>query len=253
VPVTHEGRHVPLEAVHNFRDLGGYPTADGRTTRWRTLYRADGLHRLTAADIDALRSIGLTTVIDLRTVDELTEWGRFPLEHHPAEYHHLPILDEVWGPGEPNWAGADAGEVLLHLYLEMFRQGEQEIASVLAILAEPAAYPVVYHCAAGKDRTGIVTAVILGILGVPDEVIAADYALSEPAMDRMEAWYRRNHPDRIDQMAQAPQAFRAARPATMEALLHLVEQRHGSMRGYARSIGVSERTLDALAVNLLES
>src|SRR5258705_11188575 len=89
-------RLVALEAVHNFRDLGGYTTADGRTTLWRTVYRADGLYRLTPADVVALEPLGLRTVIDLRSVPELDERGRFPVEVHPVAFHHLPIVDKTW-------------------------------------------------------------------------------------------------------------------------------------------------------------
>ncbi len=185
--VTHDDRKIPLEAVHNFRDLGGYRTADGRTTRWRTLYRADGLYRLTPADVETVRALGLLTVIDLRTPDELTERGRFPVEDHPVAFHHLPIIDVVWNAAELDTFTGDASAIMLHLYLDMFRRGEQELVRLLQILARPDVLPAVFHCAAGKDRTGIATAVILGVLGVPADVIVADYALSAEAMERMEA------------------------------------------------------------------
>src|SRR3954447_3221274 len=90
-------RLVPLEAVHNFRDLGGYPTADGRTTRWRVLFRADALDRLTPADLDQLRPLGLRPVLDLRSPAELA-LGRFPVEDHPVSFHHLPVVDVSAAP-----------------------------------------------------------------------------------------------------------------------------------------------------------
>ncbi len=249
--ISHVDRLVELEGVQNFRDLGGYPTIDGSTTKWRTLYRADGLYRLTSADLEALRPLGLATVIDLRTPNELVERGRFPLEEHPAAFHHLPVIDAVWDTRDEVVNGPDAAEVMLHLYLDMFRQGERELVRLLTILGDAATYPAVFHCAAGKDRTGIATAVILGVLGVPDEVIAEDYALSSAAMDRMDAWFRVNRPEMIDRMAQFPPAFRVADPRTMVALLHLVEREHGSMEGYVRSIGVDSAVVARLRDNLL--
>src|SRR6476661_5364596 len=81
-------RVLALEAAYNFRDLGGYAAPGRRVTRWRTLFRADGLHRLTVADLGVMEEIGLRTVIDLRTADELVERGRFPLDVHPVGYHH---------------------------------------------------------------------------------------------------------------------------------------------------------------------
>ena len=250
--VTHDDRKIPLEAVHNFRDLGGYRTADGRTTRWRTLYRADGLYRLTAADVDTVRALGLATVIDLRTPDELTERGRFPLDDHPAAYHHLPIIDVVWSAEEVASLSDDSSEVMLHLYLDMFRRGEQELVQLLQILARPDVLPAVFHCAAGKDRTGVASAVILGVLGVPAETIVADYALSAEAMERMEAWFEANMPQMVERMAQQPKAFRSADPRTMEGLLRLIDDRHGSMKGYVRSLGIGDDVFAALEANLLD-
>ncbi|MEP6660685.1 MAG: tyrosine-protein phosphatase [Acidimicrobiales bacterium] len=250
--VTHDDRKIPLEAVHNFRDLGGYRTADGRTTRWRTLYRADGLYRLTPTDIDTVRALGLTTVIDLRTPDELTERGRFPLDDHPAAYHHLPIIDVVWSTEEVATLGDDPSAIMLHLYLDMFRRGEQELVQLLQILARPEVLPAVFHCAAGKDRTGIASAVVLGVLGVPAETIVADYALSAEAMERMEAWFEANMPHMVERMAQQPQAFRSADPRTMEGLLDLIDARHGSMKDYVRSLGVGDDVFAALETNLLD-
>ena len=94
--VRHPRRLIALDGVHNFRDLGGYPTADGRTTRWGRLYRADGLFRLTTDDVEALRPLGLRTVVDLRTHEELELRGRFPVEAHPVAFHHIPVLDTTW-------------------------------------------------------------------------------------------------------------------------------------------------------------
>ena len=90
-------RRIPLEGAVNFRDLGGYPAAGGRRIRWRTLFRADGLSRLTPADRTVIRQLGVATVIDLRTTYEL-ERGRFPVEEIPVGFHHVPLLDTVPSP-----------------------------------------------------------------------------------------------------------------------------------------------------------
>src|SRR5262245_47528026 len=93
---THPDRLVALEEVHNFRDLGGYPTSDGRVPRWHKLYRADGLHRLDGPDLEVVRALGLHTVIDLRRPDEIAEHGAFPVADHPVDYHNLSVLDVMW-------------------------------------------------------------------------------------------------------------------------------------------------------------
>src|SRR5689334_2931769 len=93
-------RRLELEQVFNFRDLGGYRTVDGPQLRWGRVFRADGLHRLTESDLEAVRRLGLRTVIDLRTPAELAERGTFPVDAHPVDFHHLPIIDVVWDPDD---------------------------------------------------------------------------------------------------------------------------------------------------------
>ncbi|MGZ4807586.1 MAG: tyrosine-protein phosphatase, partial [Ilumatobacteraceae bacterium] len=121
-------RLVALEAVHNFRDLGGYATADGRHTLWRTLFRADGLYRLTPADVVALEPLGLRTVIDLRSGPELDERGRFPVDAHPVIFHHLPIIDATWTKGDRPRYDRDE-DFLIWAYQEMLTIGAPRFAA----------------------------------------------------------------------------------------------------------------------------
>ena len=109
--------------MHNFRDLGGYPTSDGRTTKWRTLFRADGLYRLTSGDVALLEPLGLRTVIDLRSAAELDERGRFPVDAHPVVFHHLPIVDADVGheADRPNYERDE--DFLIWAYQEMLTVG----------------------------------------------------------------------------------------------------------------------------------
>src|SRR5579859_4556528 len=176
-------RVVDLEGCFNFRDLGGYRTVDGRCVRWQRLFRADGLHRLTEADLAHLAGLGLATVIDLRTEKELDEVGRIAWPAPDLAFHHLPMLDVL--PDRTTYpAWVDAGYVA-DRYVAMLEKGRDAVAEALAILTDPTAYPAVFHCAAGKDRTGLLAAVVLGLLNVSDEDIVADYALSQHAMTRM--------------------------------------------------------------------
>ena len=88
--IEHPDRRIDMERVHNFRDLGGYPTSDGRVTKWRTLFRSDGLHRLRGdSDIRIVQSLNLKSVIDLRTKREQREQGIFPLETIDVDFHHV--------------------------------------------------------------------------------------------------------------------------------------------------------------------
>jgi len=97
----------------NFRDLGGYPTADGRVTRWRRLYRADGLQRLAGADLEVIRGRGLRTVVDLRRPEEIAERGMFPVADHPVDLHNLSVLDVLWGtPGRDVICGFGGDDII---------------------------------------------------------------------------------------------------------------------------------------------
>ena len=243
-------RLVALEAVHNFRDLGGYATADGRHTAWRTLFRADGLYRLTAADVVALEPLGLRTVIDLRSAPELSERGRFPVDVHPVVFHHLPIIDATWEVADRPEHDRDE-DFLIWAYQEMLTVGAPRFAAAFEALAEPDALPAVFHCAAGKDRTGLLAALLLGSLGVSDDDIVADYALTVEGMARFRTWAAREWPEWFERMASMPPAFTAALP---EAMRHIVEElsaEHGSIRNYVKSIGVSDATLARLESVLL--
>jgi protein-tyrosine phosphatase len=243
-------RLVALEAVHNFRDLGGYKTADGRVTLWRTLFRADGLYRLTPTDVVTLEPLGLQTVIDLRSDTELDERGRFPVDAHPVVFHHLPIVDTTWADLDRPTYERDE-DFLIWAYQEMLSVGAPRFAKAFDALAEPGALPAVFHCAAGKDRTGLLAALLLGSLGVSHDDIVADYELTVEGMARFRAWADREWPEWAARMASMPKAFGAALPEAMREIIDELSAQHGSIRNYVRSIGVSDETLATLESVLL--
>ena len=238
-------RHVSLEGSFNFRDLGGYKVAGGRSVRWRRLFRADGLHRLTEADLDRLVELGLRTVIDLRTVDEVEERGRIEWPAPGLAYHHLPMIDVLPDREEmPSWISAS---FVAERYTAMLGEGGQAVTEALALLRDPSAYPAVFHCAAGKDRTGILAAVVLGLLGVSDADIVTDYALSRAAMARMLEWLRATHPEVLEQMENRTAAIIAAEPETMALFLERFRLEYGSFETYARSLGLAAAVTDLRA------
>ncbi|HJQ41718.1 MAG TPA: tyrosine-protein phosphatase [Jatrophihabitantaceae bacterium] len=241
---TELDRHLPFEQVFNFRDLGGYATGDGHTVKWRTVFRADGIHRLTVED---LASLDVRTVLDLRTPEEL-ERGR--CEHDSIGFHHLPILQTPWTQLEFE-GELDAVTFLADRYVEMLDEGCESIARALHILGEDSSLPLVFHCAAGKDRTGVVAAVLLGILGVEDDDIAADYSLSRLGMTRFREWIIENFPDAADAMSKQPDAFLAAPAEAMHLFLERVRTTFGSFDAYVGGLGVEDATLDAVRSNLL--
>lgn len=238
-------RVVPLFAVHNFRDLGGYPTNDGRHTRWRTLFRADGLYRLTPDDANIVMNLGVRTVVDLRTNNEVRERGTFPVNVHDVAYHHLPIIDATWGETQtPEFN--DEVEFLVWAYREMLAEAAPRFADAINLLSQQTVLPAVFHCAAGKDRTGILAALVLGVLGVDESIIAADYGLTRSATTRLRAWARQHQPELADLYDRMPPRFTAADPRAMTIILNDITDRYGSVRNYVREIGVSDDAVRAL-------
>ena len=205
-------RVIPLDAVHNFRDLGGYPTTDGRVTRWRRLFRADGLYRLTPEDLEVVRELGIHTVLDLRTPNELVERGRFPVEDHPVDFHHLPMIDVIWDPAAFD-ASQPPADFLLDMYRFMLESAEVRVAKAFQVLAMPGALPAVFHCAAGKDRTGIMAGLVLSSLGVSDADVVADYALTDRGDGPLHGLGRAGQPRVARPAGQPARSLHGGRPS----------------------------------------
>jgi protein-tyrosine phosphatase len=211
----------------NLRDLGGTPTADGRVVAPGRLYRGASMHRLEADHLEAVAPLGIRTAIDLRSSEEV-ERGTFA----GGAVRHLPIFEVGPTFSEPVEYIA---RTLADAYLWMLSEGAASIRVALAILGEPRDLPAVVYCAAGKDRTGVVIAIVLRLLGVEREVVAADYALSDEPAAALRAWHLDNGAS-PDQLAAAG-IFRAP-SAAMDLFLDSVDAEFGSLEGYLESIEV---------------
>lgn len=240
-------RHIACDGAFNLRDLGGYPTETGEVTRWATLYRADGLHRVGPDAAAGLAALGWKTVLDLRTIAEV-DAGAFRAEG--VQVIHLPVLRETWRTD--TCSDADPVSFLVERYLEMLDHGADAIAAAVAILGAPGRLPAVFHCAAGKDRTGVLAALVLAVAGVADETIAADYALSASAMDRIVAWYRSTEPEVVDRMVDQPQQLLACPAVAMVEFLGQLRDRYGSVEDYLTQAGASPTTITLLRSRLVD-
>jgi len=168
-------------------------------------------------------------------------------------------MDVIWDPGQApaETSGAPVADFLLRRYIEMIDGAGARIGDIFAILADLDALPAVFHCAAGKDRTGILAALLLSSLGVADEDVVADYALTGEAVPRMLAAWKaaaaaKPAPDDGVPATPTPAAFLAAEPDAMAGLLTLIGEVHGSTRDYVRTLGVSDAVLADLEAALLE-
>ncbi|MFG1812073.1 GNAT family N-acetyltransferase [Streptomyces sp. NPDC049040] len=240
-------RHIPFERLHNFRDLGGYPTVDGQTVRWGRLFRADSLGKLGGADWDRFLGLGVSAVIDLRYPWEIDAKGRVP--QHPAfAYHNLSIEHRPYD--QPGLGPEiETGPFLAERFMEVAEDGVKELRQALDVIAAPDAGPVVFHCASGKDRTGQLAALVLALLGVPDEVIIEDFALTESATERLLADWRADHGGRSPRWP----GYGRAPAEVMRLFLSAMADRYGSVSAYAaEQLGVDEEMVAALRRNLLE-
>ncbi len=242
VTIETTSNFIPFQAVFNFRDIGGL-TADGGTVKARTLFRSDTLARLADADRSAYAELGVATVIDLRR-DEEVAIGRSPEWAAPA-YHHLHL-------DHPYWRHSDYREelgvarYLADRYVELARSGHKDIARVIELIAAPESGTTVVHCVAGKDRTGTVVAFTLDLLGVDEEAIADEYALTELAEDLFTAWARVNQEGFADKPI-VPY-YVSTPPEAMLLTLREVRAEHGSVQ---RLLGLSDATVDSLRTKLL--
>ena len=236
-------RHIALPGTFNLRDLGGYP-ASGGTIRWRTLLRSDGLHRLDDTGRAALASLNLQTVIDLRTHEE-TETAPSALgDALSARCRHMPVLNTADFRAMPPELSA--------VYRYMVDERGATLAAAIGRLCAPGALPALIHCSAGKDRTGLLVALILAEIGVEDDVIAADYALSrtyllaEPTAAIRQVRASTGLGQRLDlELIGSP-------PEIIVGALAHVRSRAGSVTGYLLSHGLTAAELDALRAALIE-
>ena len=246
---TARDRSIEFELVFNVRDLGGLPVSSGGSIRRGHLYRGDGVHRLAGDDLERARGLGLRTVVDLRTAAEIERSRRFPVEEHPVEWLHLPILHRMWSEDDLV-ATTGAVDFLRERYLDMLGSGAESIARIVDLVADGT--PLLFHCAAGKDRTGVVAAVLLGLAGVPRDDIAADYHATAGAMAAFVDWLTVTYPEALDSMTSQPPEYLEAPQDAMATFLDEVDARYGSMEAYVLGLGVDAESIDALRAALVD-
>ena len=243
-------RRVELPGVYNMRDIGGYETADGRLTRWRTFLRADSLHRLSTESQEALVEMGLRTVVDLRQTEETTAEPDVFSKSSRAEYRHINMLgdDQVYERRDD----LEIPERVAFSYSQWLDQRTASIGEVLGTLAAPGALPAIYHCAGGQDRTGVISALLLELAGVPENTIADDYALT--ARYQVDLYFSEHAPPDVVPEEYTVEAYLARNcpPEAMVLTLQHVRDRHGGVEEYVRATGLDDSQIASLRQALVE-
>ena len=230
-------RHIKLERVLNFRDIGGYTTVDGKTVAWRRVFRSGSLIRITHDDSTRLtEEIGLNFILDLRSGLEIKK-GICPLSQTSVGYYNLPLMTDSGNrEEEERLFGQMTNMGQFYLYLLETPDFGQKIVAALEVIAEPVKHPLVFHCSAGKDRTGILTAILLSVLGVADKDVIEDYTLSNLYMEELTKRFRRD-PHMAKLTGHLPDYFWEATTESMELFLTAVKNEYGSIEGYLESSG----------------
>jgi protein-tyrosine phosphatase len=238
---------VQLECVYNFRDLGGLVTSAGHVVRRGRLYRSAELTHATEADMSLLLTgCGVRTVVDLRTAAERQQFGS--ASGFGERLIELPLLDEA--DVARTFSFPDIA-LAYEDYLRRRHVGER-LVSLLRLLADIDRLPAVISCSAGKDRTGLAASAVLGALGVPDDVIADDYASGDATLDDLYAFWAKNPASTIEQRLRTHgHLLRSPRDA-MVRLLGSIRRDFGSMRTYLRQHGATDDLFRDLDHALLE-
>jgi protein-tyrosine phosphatase len=239
------GRHLPLEGNHNTRDLGGYSTVDGRVTNWGKYLRSDILSNLSLASRDTLIDYGVRNVIDLRRSAELQFKPSVFIGCEAVAYYHQNMTGDLALEGaEKLLEIEDQAERRGRRYCLILEQRKQIVKQVMSILALEDGLPAIVHCNAGKDRAGIVAALVLDISGVPRETIVEDYILTARHLIMR---YREQNPGvPPEEYTWKDLQDEACHPATMELTLDFLDERYGGIAGYLNEVGVTDEQLEAI-------
>jgi len=256
-----KNRHLRFIGAKNLRDLGGYQTVDGKTVRWGTLYRSDSLHKLTNTDLKRLSALALERVIDFRAAHE----KEIRPDHLPAYMNicrvEIPILDsstKVWNElGEGVVKSLKNDERTKYMFAtnrELATIFTPEMRQFLRELLSANGQPVLFHCAAGKDRTGFSAAILLRILGVPPDVVMEDYLLTNKYFLSAHRWnlvllqlMKGNW------FMSVVKSFMEANPAYLNAAFEVIDREHGSFENYVRDgLGLSQKDIEHLKSLYLE-
>ena len=239
-------RHLHFPNILNARDLGGLPRQQGGHTHFRGYVRTANLEHLTDEGAQVMHNYGIRTIIDLRCAEELLMTpSRFP-EQPTLNILHLPFL----GESTQQWKARQIDDSDGKGYSDMLNKFQPELAQIMHGIADAPPGGVLFHCYAGKDRTGITTMLLLSLVGVPDAAIAEDYSLSEAALSPMRVKHLASTTD-LERQSAISADYNCSPEFMLTALNHL-HSRYGGAASYLRKIGLNNQSISRLRQRLCE-
>lgn len=245
--MTAQNRFLQLHGAHNVRDLGGCPLLSGGATRWRSVLRGDSLLHLVPEAQARLVELGLRTVIDLRTSREL-ERNPNPFAGHPQIAYHNISLFSALAPVQVLIADGKPYDLPAR-YRQAVDFCQKQIAEVITSVAEAREGAVLFHCSVGKDRTGVIAAILLSYVGVAPETVIGDYALSASAEALLMKYREKSLAQGV--APDLTEASLACEPQTMRDMLLHIEAEHGGAANYLAKIGLRDGVLSKLRARLV--
>jgi protein-tyrosine phosphatase len=240
--ISQQSDALAIDGLINLRDLGGLPTASGATTRPGRLLRSESPHMLSESGLRELLDLGIGAVVDLRTTSE-REQRPSPLAEAGVHTLHAPIFtDDEDYPDHLSTAA--------EVYCWWLRERRNGVAAAMSAIADAPSAPILVHCHAGKDRTGVVIALVLRLAGVSVDDIAEDYAISGVQLAEMLARDRVTALERGMDHVRVERLFTVRRDA-MEQTMDCVDAEHGGAVSLLRSIGLDDTRIERLTTLLL--
>jgi protein-tyrosine phosphatase len=257
-------RVIDLDGTTNTRDIGGYLTEDLRAVRPGQIIRSEKLSRLTAEDFRKLEEIGVRTVIDLRSGEEVEDSPTVWQGENPPRFFHFPVMD-----ADNDWFTAGSRlmkrnrfteeqslEYMVDGYRAIAAEGPSSYRQLMELVLDESNWPILIHCSAGKDRTGVATALILEAVGVDRETIMQEYLLtneigrSEDKSALLARESRKHSRTGRGPSASAWYPIVGVQPEMLEAFYASVDERYGSMEAFLAEVGVDPAARDALVASL---
>jgi protein-tyrosine phosphatase len=224
-------RHLRFKSIINFRDLGGYITGSGKIFPWRRIFRSGELSRMNPDEYRRLtEEIKLASVVDLRSSFELEREGTGLPDGSSIKYYNVPFMSDGGQTTDTEARRYKTFNNMGEFYLQIVRNKGfgKRIVQALEIITESNNHPLVFNCAIGKDRTGILAAMLLSLLGVDEKDIVEDYALSDQYTNELRLTLE-SHSNIPDDVKKLPEFFWRADPASMTMLLVTLRQEYGSI------------------------